>query len=104
MKLKRISEASMQEIVKAFSEYQYEAQEEGLYYLCKGKSGTEAYMKGFALAGIKSGWLHTISEKEEGYIMISEPTSKVCFGGLKDLILGTVKGMGLKEVSNFSRI
>ena len=65
MKLKRISEASMQEIVKAFSEYQYEAQEEGLYYLCKGKSGTEAYMKGFALAGIKSGWLHTISEKEE---------------------------------------
>ena len=71
MKLKRISEASMQEIVKAFSEYQYEAQEEGLYYLCKGKSGTEAYMKGFALAGIKSGWLHTISEKEEGYIMIS---------------------------------
>ena len=58
MKLKRISEASMQEIVKAFSEYQYEAQEEGLYYLCKGKSGTEAYMKGFALAGIKSGWLH----------------------------------------------
>ena len=64
MKLKRISEASMQEIVKAFSEYQYEAQEEGLYYLCKGKSGTEAYMKGFALAGIKSGWLHTISEKE----------------------------------------
>lgn len=44
MKLKRISEASMQEIVKAFSEYQYEAQEEGLYYLCKGKSGTEAYL------------------------------------------------------------
>lgn len=94
MKLKRISEASMQEIVKAFSEYQYEAQEEGLYYLCKGKSGTEAYMKGFALAGIKSGWLHTISEKEEGYIMISEPTSKVRLSGLKDLILGTVKGMG----------
>lgn len=60
MKLKRISEASMQEIVKAFSEYQYEAQEEGLYYLCKGKSGTEAYMKGFALAGIKCG-------KREGY-------------------------------------
>ena len=101
MKLKRISEASMQEIVKAFSEYQYEAQEEGLYYLCKGKSGTEAYMKGFALAGIKSGWLHTISEKEEGYIMISEPTSKVCFGGLKDLILGIVKGMGLKGSIQF---
>ena len=101
MKLKRLSEASMQEIVKAFSEYQYEAQEEGLYYLCKGKSGTEAYMKGFALAGIKSGWLHTISEKEEGYIMISEPTSKVCFGGLKDLILGTVKGMGLKGSIQF---
>ena len=58
-------------------------------------------MKGFALAGIKSGWLHTISEKEEGYIMISEPTSKVCFGGLKDLILGTVKGMGLKGSIQF---
>lgn len=35
------------------------------------------------------------------YIMISEPTSKVCFGGLKDLILGTVKGMGLKGSIQF---
>lgn len=35
MKLKRISEASMQEIVKAFSEYQYEAQEEGLITCAK---------------------------------------------------------------------
>lgn len=55
MKLDRISEESMNEIVKAFSEYKYEDQEESLYYLCKGKKGTEDYMKGFALAGIKSG-------------------------------------------------
>lgn len=80
MKLKRISEASMQEIVKAFSEYQYEAQEEGLYYLCKGKSGTEAYMKGFALAGIKSGWLHTISEETlDALLQLCEDWQKHAF-------------------------
>lgn len=87
----------MQEIVKAFSEYQYEAQEEGLYYLCKGKSRHGGiYERDSPWLESKSGWLHTISEKEEGYIMISEPTSKVRLSGLKDLILGTVKGMGLK--------
>ena len=32
---------------------------------------------------------------------LSEPTSKVCFGGLKDLILGIVKGMGLKGSIQF---
>ena len=80
MKLKRISEASMQEIVNAFSEYQYEAQEEGLYYLCKGKSGTEAYMKGFALAGIKSGWLHTISEEAlDALLQLCEDWQKHAF-------------------------
>lgn len=37
MKLKNVSKESMNEITKAFSEYQYEDTEEGLYYLCKGK-------------------------------------------------------------------
>lgn len=101
MKLKNVSKESMNEITKAFSEYQYEDSEEGLYYLCKGKKGIEAYMKGFALAGIKSGWLYTISEKQEGYIMISEPTSKVSFLGMKDLIIGSIKGMGIKGTIQF---
>lgn len=101
MKLKNVSKESMNEITKAFSEYQYEDGEEGLYYLCKGKKGIEAYMKGFALAGIKSGWLYTISEKQEGYIMISEPTSKVSFLGMKDLIIGSIKGMGIKGAIQF---
>ena len=37
MKLNSVSKDSLSEIVKAFSEYQYEEGEEGLYYLCKGK-------------------------------------------------------------------
>ena len=39
--------------------------------MCKGKKGIESYMKGFALAGIKSGWLYTISDRQEGDLMIS---------------------------------
>lgn len=101
MKLKNVSKESMNEITKAFSEYQYEDTEEGLYYLCKGKKGIENYMKGFALVGIKSGWLYTISEKQEGYIMISEPTSKVSLSGIKDLIIGSFKGMGVKGAIQF---
>ena len=101
MKLKNVSKESMNEITKAFSEYQYEDTEEGLYYLCKGKKGIENYMKGFALAGIKSGWLYTISEKQEGYIMISEPTSKISFIGMIDLVIGCIKGMGIKGSIHF---
>ena len=101
MKLKNVSKESMNEITKAFSEYQYEDTEEGLYYLCKGKKGIENYMKGFVLAGIKSGWLYTISEKQEGYIMISEPTSKISFIGMIDLVIGCIKGMGIKGAIQF---
>lgn len=101
MKLKKLSKESMNEITKAFSEYQYEDTEEGLYYLCKGKKGIGNYMKGFVLAGIKSGWLYTISEKQEGYIMISEPTSKISFIGMIDLVIGCIKGMGIKGSIHF---
>ena len=101
MKLKNVSKESMNEITKAFSEYQYEDNEESLYYLCNGKKGIENYMKGFALAGIKSGWLYTTSENEEGYIMISEPTSKISLIGMKDLIIGCIKGMGIKGSIQF---
>lgn len=101
MRLKKVSKEGLNEIVKAFSEYRYEDGEESLYYLCKGKKGIESYMKGFALAGIKSGWLYTSSENEEGYIMISEPDSKVSFRGMIDLVNGTIKGMGLKGAKRF---
>lgn len=101
MKLKNVSKESMNEITKAFSEYKYEDTEEGFYYLCNGKKGIESYMKGFALAGIKSGWLYTTSENEEGYIMISEPTSKISFIGLIDLVIGCIKGMGIKGSIQF---
>ena len=101
MKLKNVSKESMNEITKAFSEYQYEDTEEGLYYLCNGKKGIDSYMKGFALAGIKSGWLYTTSENEEGYIMISEPTSKISFIGMIDLVIGCIKGMGIKGSIQF---
>lgn len=101
MKLKSVSEESMNEITKAFSEYKYEDTEEGLYYMCKGKKGIESYMKGFALAGIKSGWLYTISDRQEGYLMISEPASKVSFSGMMDLIIGSIKGMGIRGAIQF---
>ena len=101
MKLKAVSRDSMNEIVKAFSEYKYEDNEENLYYLCKDKKGIENYMKGFALAGIKSGWLYTISEKEEGYIMISEPTSRISIIGLLNLLVGSIKGMGINGSIRF---
>ena len=103
MKLNSVSKDSMSEIVKAFSEYQYEESEEGLYYLCKGKKGIEDYMKGFALAGIKSGLLYTISEKEEGYIMISKPTSRISIMGLISLLIGSIKGMGIKGTIQFMK-
>lgn len=103
MNIKSISHEAMDKIVSAFADYQYEDGEVGLYYLCKGRQGTCDYMEGFAKAGIKSGWLHTISEKQEGYIMISEPSSKVSIIGMLDLIVGTVKGMGLRGAIQFMK-
>jgi len=56
-------------------------------------------VKGFVLAGMKSGWLNTINENKEGYIMISEPTSQVNFLGLIDRLY---KRNGNKRIFYFS--
>lgn len=103
MRLHTLSKENMDKVAEAFSDYQYEPGEEGIYYLCKDKKGIKAYMKGFANAGIRSGWLYTISEREEGYIMISEPDSKVSLRGVGSLIAGAVKGFGFGGAIQFMK-
>lgn len=96
MRVKDVDGDKLDEIAEAFSDYEYEENETGLFYLCKGREGVRTYIKAFAVAGIKSGWVYTCSEKAEGYIMISEPGSKVNIPGLFGVVTGCIKAMGFK--------
>lgn len=101
MRIKNIEEDKLNEIAEAFSDYEYEENEAGLFYRCKGREGVRTYIRAFAMAGIKSGWVYTSSEKEEGYIMISEPGSKADIPSMFGVIAGCLKAMGFKGSLQF---
>ena len=101
--LRRISKEKLSQIAEAFRDYPYEEGETGIYYRCKGGDGILTYMKAFAKAGIKSGWLYTASENEEGYIMISDPDSRVSISGVLGLVKGCIGAMGFRGSVRFLR-
>lgn len=106
-RVRRLSEEHLEEIARAFSDYEYEPGESGLFYHCKGIEGTRTYIKGFAQAGIENEMVYTISKEQEGYIMISEPGGKVKLRAVKVLLSAIGRSMGwrgalafLKDIKN----
>lgn len=101
MKVENITAKNMYKICSAFADYKYEEGENGLFFLFDGRQGALDYMEGFTRAGMRSGWLHTISDKQEGYIMISDPDSKIKLLSMVDLIVGLKKGLGFKRAITY---
>lgn len=94
MKLDSITRDELLDICEAFSDYKFENDEKGLYYLCKGRNGRIRFVKGYALFCIQSGWLNTYSNMREGYICIQESCHKGSFKGKMNFMLGVIGGMG----------
>lgn len=77
MKLDNITKYQLLKICEAFSDYKFENDEKGLYYLCKGRDGRIRFVKGYALFCILSEWLNTCRNKREGYICIQESCDRI---------------------------
>ena len=95
MKLDTITKYQLLKICEAFSDYKFENDEKGLYYLCKGRDGRIRFVKGYALFCILSGWLNTCSYKKEGYICIQESCDRISARGMIKFYYGIIAGMGL---------
>lgn len=96
MKIETMTEREIESIAEAFADYTYEEGEEGMFYLFPDREAVKTYMRAFVRAGIKSGWIYTTSEKREGYIMISDSSSKPPVSALLEVIRGCRKALGFK--------
>lgn len=64
----RITKDEIQAIAEAFSDYEFDDQEKGLYYLCKSRQGRIDFVKGYVRLGIQSGWLRSYGDRNQSYM------------------------------------
>ena len=94
MLVKEISEQHIQDIGHAFGYYDYGEEKEAVVtYIC-----------GFVRCVLTDGFLHTTSERGEGYIAYKLPGQKVSFKAARILLRGMLQSMSLGELFHFARM
>ena len=79
MKVTTLDEKSIRDIGHAFGYYDYE-EETGMSAVFSGKEATANYICAYVRGVLRGGFLHTTSERGEGYIAYKLPKEKM---GLK---------------------
>ena len=81
MKVTTLDEKSIRDIGHAFGYYDYE-EETGMSAAFSGKEATANYICAYVRGVLRGGFLHTTSERGEGYIAYKLPKEKM---GLKTM-------------------
>ena len=76
MKVTTMEEAAIHDIGHAFGYYDY-GQETGMTAAFSGKEGTEEYICDYVRGMLRGGFLHTTSQRGEGYIAYKLPGEKI---------------------------
>lgn len=100
MLVKEMDEQSIQDIGHAFGYYGY-GTEKGLDGCFRSKDALAAYICGYVRCVLAGGFLHTTSERGEGYIAYKLPGQKVGFKPMMLLLQGVKQSMSLKEMFRF---
>lgn len=87
MLVKEISEQHIQDIGHAFGYYDY-GEEKGMASWFRDKEAVVTYICGFVRCVLTDGFLHTTSERGEGYIAYKLPGQKVSFKAARILLRG----------------
>ena len=104
VKLKSMTKKEIESIAEAFADYQYEDGEQGLFHIFPDKEAVKAYMRAFARAGLRSGWMYATSKNREAYIMISDSRSKPSVPALLEFVNGTLKALRLKGCISYLKM
>ena len=103
MLVKEISKQHIQDIGHAFGYYDY-GEEKGMASWFRDKEAVVTYICGFVRCVLTDGFLHTTSERGEGYIAYKLPGQKVSFKAARILLRGMLQSMSLGELFHFARM
>ena len=104
MLVKEMDEASIQAIGHAFGYYDYGPEKKGLIAACfRSPDAAAEYICGFVRCVLADGFLHTTSERGEGYIAYKLPGQKVSFHAARLLLQGIRRSMNLREIIRFAK-
>lgn len=102
MLVKEMDEQSIQAIGHAFGYYDYGA-EKGLDGCFRSKDALAEYICGYVRCVLSGGFLHTTSERGEGYIAYKLPGQKVGLRSAMLLLQGIARSMNLREIIQFAK-
>lgn len=103
MLVKEMDEASIQAIGHAFGYYDYGPEKKGLIACFRSPDTAAEYICGFVRCVLADGFLHTTSERGEGYIAYKLPGQKVSFHAARLLLQGIRRSMNLREIIRFAK-
>ena len=100
MKVTTLDEKSIRDIGHAFGYYDYE-EETGMSAAFSGKEATANYICAYVRGVLRGGFLHTTSERGEGYIAYKLPKEKMEFKTMWPIACGILHNSTLKRLLQF---
>ena len=103
MKITTLDENLIYDIGHAFGYYQYGV-EKGLVNIFSDREKTAAYIRGYARMALKAGFMHTTSERGEGFIAYKLPGEKSGIRAALPLLKSVFESMTLSEIVRFIKL
>ena len=100
MKITTLKETAIHDIGHAFGYYDY-GQETGMTAAFSGKDGVEDYICAYVRGMLRGGFLHTTSQRGEGYIAYKLPGEKLGFPTMWPIAWGMLRNSSLKRLIGF---
>ena len=100
MLVKSMTEEEIHEIGHAFGYYDY-GQETGMNAVFSGQKATEEYICAYVRGMLRGGFLHTASERGEGYIAYKLPKEKMRLKTMWPIAKGMLRNSSLKRLLQF---
>ena len=100
MKVTTLDEKSIRDIGHAFGYYDY-GEETGMSAAFSGKEATSNYICAYVRGVLRGGFLHTTSERGEGYIAYKLPKEKMGLKTMWPIACGMLHNSTLKRLLQF---
>lgn len=101
MIVKSMNESAICAIGHAFGYYDY-GEETGMVYAFFGQEPTAQYICAYVCGMLRGGFLHTTSERGEGYIAYKRPKEKLGFKTLWPIATGMLHNSSMKRLMRFA--
>lgn len=101
MIVKSMNESAICAIGHAFGYYDY-GEETGMVYAFFGQEPTAQYICAYVRGMLRGGFLHTTSERGEGYIAYKRPKEKLGFKTLWPIATGMLHNSSMKRLMRFA--